>query len=113
MSKAVRRYVLRAASSFGGAVYRGTECSDQSVIASRTRQQPASRSGQAAGRSLCTEDENPRENLPHVLIGRDQALGVELAKRNMKRPSVGVQRPKTVQGEMDTFSKTNAGGSDE
>ena len=113
MSKAVRRYVSRAASSFGGAVYCGTEYSDQSVIASRTRQQPASRSGQPAGGSLHPEDEDARQYLPHVPIGGDQALGVELAKRNMKRPSVGVERPKTVQGEMDTFSETNAGGSDE
>src|SRR6516225_11339806 len=113
MTKTVRRYVLRAPGSFGRATYGGTECSDQSVIASRTRQQPASRFSQATSGNLRTKVENARKDFPYVLINGHQALGMELAKRNMKRPSVCFQHSKTVQRKMDAFPETNAGRADE
>jgi hypothetical protein len=59
------------------------------------------------------QSQNPVHQAAHFLIGGNQSFGVRLTERDMQRPLVTVQLPKTVQSEAATFGAADSSGAHE
>ena len=77
----------------------------------RGKSQPADLANRRAGHARA-ESESVHQ-AAHFLIGGNQSFGVRLTERDMQRPLVTVQLPKTVRSEAAAFGTADSGGANE
>ncbi len=113
VAQPVRRRRTGAAYSFGRVGQCPEEGLIQGVMAPGTRQQETLGLCQAGGWRQRAQGNNAGHHPLYVILGQNQALGVQLAQRDMQRPLVRPDLPETVQGEIDTFADADSGGAGE
>src|SRR5437868_10538504 len=83
------------------------------MSAARARQQQAGRIFQPRWRRQSAQSQKPSYDHSSILIGRDQALGIQLAEGDMQGPLLVAYNTQTVRGEVDTPPDAEPGGTSE
>jgi hypothetical protein len=69
--------------------------------------------GQSRGWGEGAQGKNAGDHAAHLIIGRDQSLGVQLAERGMESPLIRPQLSQAVQGEVDALTDADSCGARE
>lgn len=82
-------------------------------MATGTWQEKSLGVGQLRGWGEGAQGKNAGDHAAHLMIGRDQSLGVQLAERDMESPLIRPQLSQAVQGEVDALTDADSRGARE
>jgi hypothetical protein len=83
------------------------------MSAARARQQQAGRIFPPRWRRQSAQSQKPSYDHSSILIGRDQAFGIQLAEGDMQGPLLVAYNTQTIHGEVDTLPDAQPGGTSE